>query len=293
LGGFTYDLTLTDGTGIGAPLLLVDATASAVHLDASQMITTGDVVDQGIELDVGVQGSSFIGGAGSDVVVYLAAMGAQDQVDGGAGADLLILTGETDLHLHARQLQNFERLDFAGSVKMADANVAAGQTLRVMARAAFVFDGHKETDGTFSIQGNGGDDVIIGGKGADTIDASFGGQDTLTGGKGADDITGGPGMTKFVYTALSDSTRLVFDTLHGLDADDLIDLSHVDARSDKAGNQAFKLVASFTHSAGDLTLTYDAGTDTTVLAGDVDGDGKGDLVIHIAGDHTGFPGLVL
>src|SRR3954469_8987646 len=25
LGGFTYDLTLTDGTGIGAPLLLVDA----------------------------------------------------------------------------------------------------------------------------------------------------------------------------------------------------------------------------------------------------------------------------
>jgi hypothetical protein len=58
------------------------------------------------------------------------------------------------------------------------------------------------------------------------------------------------------------------------------------------GNDAIHIMSSFSGAAGELTVAY-AGSDLTLVSGDVDEDGNADLVIAIAGDHHDFTGFVL
>jgi Ca2+-binding RTX toxin-like protein len=140
------------------------------------------------------------------------------------------------------------------------------------------------------LEGEAGDDAIIGLFGADAL---LGGadDDILTGGGAADTLTGGAGSDAFIYLALADSTRQNADLIGDLSELDTIDVSAIDADAGAAGDQAFVLVAGFSNTAGEAWLRYDAGDDQTSLLLDVDGDGKADMVVLITGDHSGFIGL--
>jgi Ca2+-binding RTX toxin-like protein len=132
-------------------------------------------------------------------------------------------------------------------------------------------------DGADTISGARGDDQLFG----------EGGDDRLLGGRGADLLSGGAGADTFLYIREKESTAGHADLIADLSPNDVIDLSMIDAdRSTKQTNDAFTLVASFDGHAGELVVSYDAGTDTTSIEGDVNGDGVGDMVITAAGDHT-------
>ena len=99
------------------------------------------------------------------------------------------------------------------------------------------------------------------------------------------DVAQDMGVLRELHFAGADRT---FDA-----AVDHIDLSQIDARTDKAGDQAFHLVAKFTHAAGELVLTYDSGANATHVKCDVDGDGKADLFFDVTGHLTDTSGFVL
>lgn len=133
------------------------------------------------------------------------------------------------------------------------------------------------------LNGRAGDDVLIG----------HGGDDTLRGAKGGDQLFGGDGADTFVFETFQKSTVAHADHIGDLSADDVIDLSAIDAVRGEPGDQAFVLVSQFTGAAGQLTWSYAAGSDTSTLKGDIDGDGQADFVVQATGDHTGFTNFVL
>lgn len=171
------------------------------------------------------------------------------------------------------------------------------------------YDGH---DGRLRglAAGEAGDDTLIGGAGVDVFSggdgsdqlsggklndmlSGDGGSDTLAGGHGQDQLVGGGGEDLFVFAGAADSRAGTADLILDLEDGDLIDLSAIDADRPAGGDQAFVLVGAFSRHAGELTLSYDAGTDTSLLEGDTNGDGLAEFQIRIAGDHSAFSGLVL
>ena len=150
------------------------------------------------------------------------------------------------------------------------------------------------------IDGGSGNDVIDGGNGNDTIKGSAGddvlngggGNDVIAGGggAGADTITGGNGLDTFVYTLLTESAPATADRIADLLSSDRVDVSAIDANATLGGNQAFHFAAAFTGTAGELVLSYDAGTDTTTAAFDTNGDSIANMVILFTGDVTALTG---
>ena len=136
------------------------------------------------------------------------------------------------------------------------------------------------------IYGNGGSDALNGGAGNDVI---FGGtgNDAIVGGAGADSLYGGSGADRFVFTSISDSTvsslgrDVIRDFSYG--QGDRIDLSIIDANVLAGGNQSFSYIggSGFHGVAGELRAVYSGGN--TVVSGDVNGDGRADFAITIAG----------
>ena len=76
-----------------------------------------------------------------------------------------------------------------------------------------------------------------------------------------------------------------------LAADDVIDLSAIDADASTGADDAFVLVAAFGGNAGEAVLVS-VGADT-VLRLDTDGDGLADAAVLLLGDHMGHTGFVL
>ena len=147
--------------------------------------------------------------------------------------------------------------------------------------------------------GLGGADLLIGGSEADTLDGDAG-NDSLNGGRGGDDLFGEGGADTYIYKSTLDSRNIAkADTIYEIDeANDVIDLRVIDAKINKAGNQAFEIVAAFTGKAGEMTLTYDFGSYNTFVRMDVDGDANADMVIILDGgagfaDHSDFTNFLL
>lgn len=141
------------------------------------------------------------------------------------------------------------------------------------------------------LTGNDSDNRLTGGAGADTL-SSGKGYDTLLGGVGGDALTGGAGADTFVYLAVADSTKTVFDRIADLSTKDWIDLSAIDARTDVEDDQAFAIVDAFTGVSGQMTLKYSAATAETIILMDVNGDGVADMKIVASGDHRDFAGFI-
>jgi Ca2+-binding RTX toxin-like protein len=107
------------------------------------------------------------------------------------------------------------------------------------------------------------------------------GNDRINGGAGADELQGGLGADRFVFSRASDTATsardLIDDFTHA--ERDLIDLSAIDAVAGGADN-AFSIVASFTHHAGQLVI-HTAETGHYVVLGDTNGDGTADFGIDV------------
>ena len=107
------------------------------------------------------------------------------------------------------------------------------------------------------------------------------GADTLTGGGGADILTGGSGNDVFNFEALTDLGADVAhtDTVTDFQAGDVLDLSHIDANTSTALDDAFSttLVSTFT-AAGQLKF------ENGVLFGNTDADvNTVEFVINLTG----------
>lgn len=138
-------------------------------------------------------------GGGDDAIAFGAALTAADSIKGGAGFDILGISGDysAGLTLDNGTVNGIERIELAGGndykIILADGNLAAGKVMDVVAfglgagNSAYI-DGSAETDGLLYLGGGAGDDTLIGGAGNDAFDSGTtpGGEDTMMGGAGSD-----------------------------------------------------------------------------------------------------------
>lgn len=120
---------------------------------------------------------------------------------------------------------------------------------------------------------------LYGGEGNDRIDGGTG-NDLVDGGLGTDHLRGGGDSDVFQFNQIADSTPgSARDIIHDFSRaqGDQIDLSAIDARINKPGDQPFKFIGKkqFDDKAGELRFFKQK------LSGDVDGDGKADFQIKV------------
>lgn len=114
----------------------------------------------------------------------------------------------------------------------------------------------------------------------------FGGKDRLAGGLGQDVLAGGKGADSFAFKAAdTGKTKITADTIEDFSRKqhDEIDLTAIDASTKHARNNAFDFIGTdaFSRTAGELR--YDKKGADTYIYGDMNGDRKADVVIHLNG----------
>lgn len=132
------------------------------------------------------------------------------------------------------------------------------------------------------LYGGDGNDVIYGG----------GGNDEIYGGLGQDELYGGKGADKFIFASAAEigkgsSSDYIgdFRSKQG----DIIDLSLIDAKENKGGNQKFKYIGDNKFSGKQGELSYKNGK----VKGDTDGDGKADFVLLVNTNKMGADDFIL
>lgn len=162
-----------------------------------------------------------------DVFAMGANFSATDLINGGAGADTVVLNGNyaTGVTLTATTIANIEKflLSAGHSYKLTFhlGDVAAGQSLTVDGSSLGTADkmtivASSDTQGAYTMLGGAGADTLTGGGKADTINGGAG-NDRITGGGGGDFITPGAGNDTLVYTGVGQSTHANYDTITGFD----------------------------------------------------------------------------
>lgn len=250
IGGLAADgfaLTI-DGTGVTNKAIKFSAHGFGrdVVLDLS-----GDSAS--VTLVGGAGDDALSGGSGRD---YLLGGAGDDALDGGDGVDKVFYIGagigvEVDLGLTDAQ-----NTVGAGTDTLRDIEVLVGSGF-----------GDKLT-------GDGERNLLKGGAGADTL-CGAGGSDRLKGGAGAD---------SFVFDQPSTVTREI-EKILDLTAQDVVDLSGIDADLLQGSDQAFVLTERPTGAAGQLWVRYNAAHDRTIVRGDLDGDKDADFVLVVLGEH--------
>ena len=248
LGGFSYALTVGNNN-VTADGFTVDATGvgggQTLAYDGSAE-TTSDVIVRGAGSDdtistgggddtiVTFAGDDVVAaGAGDDVLDLTLFLGRDDQIDGGAGFDRLLLAGNyaAGINFASTTLNGVEQVELAAGFDYAfdvgNNNVDAdGFTLagELLGSADTIdYDGSAETASDVVLRGGAGADTLIagaggdsihgadgadsltGGAGDDTIDGALG-RDTIFGGLGTDQTRGGFSPTTFVFTGVAEST---------------------------------------------------------------------------------------
>jgi Ca2+-binding RTX toxin-like protein len=210
-------------------------------------------------------------GAGDDTVWGGA---GNDIIDGGAGFDY------------------FNGRPYGGGLSINLDSKAVIVTGHNLAASSLVMGGTVVTlKGFEEVHGSDFGDVIAGTAGHDRIMGNSGG-DTIYGGGGGDDLYGGTSDSDiFVYLNVKDSgnTTATRDVIHDFDGagtigGDVIDLSGIDANTTKAGNDTFAIIGAdkqFNHEAGELRWIHLL--DSTLIQGDVNGDGVADFSIAVSG----------
>ena len=230
---------------------------------------------------------TVLGGAGADV---LSGGHDQDRIEGGEDRDL-VFGGDGDDTLDGGAAADFVAGDHgrdlitnAGGVDLIFGG-AGDDTIRAGADGDALL-GNQDND---LLTGGAGVDTLWGGQGQDTLDGG-GGDDWIYGDRGADVLTGGGGRDRFMFAATDAGVDRITDFNP---ADDLIDVSGIDANTGADGDQAFVLADAFTGQAGQAVLAYDAGANLTTLSLDVNGDAAADLIVQISGAHTVSSGWIL
>lgn len=136
------------------------------------------------------------------------------------------------------------------------------------------------------IDGSAKADRLTGLSGRDWLHGE-GGKDILSGGAGADILTGGLGADRFDYNDITESTAGLSGRDRILDFSQLehdrIDISGIDADIDRTGNQRFHFIDDDAFSGSAAEVRAVASGASTLVQGDVDGDGKADFSITLSG----------
>ena len=269
--------------------------------DGDDLILTGNTQQSSHEHDTadggdgndsitGSGGSDFLfGGDGDDVIK---GSGGKDRIFGGAGNDHLLDIQDGLSAVFGGAGDDLIIANSFGRHSDGTLHGGAGDDIIQLSGAGadgWTMDGAHGADLLSAGKGN---DDLMGGNGNDTLSAG-GGNDTLFGGGGADSLAGGLGADLFVFQALSDVELKHPDKISDLDNTDTINLSLIDADPNTDGDQAFHVVDNFGGMVSELRVIYLSAQDLTRIDFDVDGDGKSDGRIEIAGDHQDFSGLVL
>lgn len=135
--------------------------------------------------------------------------------------------------------------------------------------------------GNDTLMGEGGNDTLNGGSGTDTLNGGSG-NDTLVGGTGADRLTGGSGADTFVFNTVGETSGDVI-TDFSRSQGDHIRLTAIDADTTRSGNQAFDFIGTSTYSGEAGEIRYQLNSNTTVIAGDINGDRVTDFRITLEG----------
>jgi hypothetical protein len=232
-------------------------------------------------------------GDGNDIFRMGGALNAGDKLDGGAGKDSVILSGDysAGLVFNADTITNIEVMGLAGghsyNLALDDGNVAAGARLLVKAGGLgagdhLTFDGSAETDGKYTIIAGAGDDTLTGGAKHDVFDLSHGGNDTVHGGGGydtfvlgaaftaADSIDGGTGIDTVTldgnYSPGPGFTPIIFGATTITNVENLVLLG--------SGN-FYHLITNDGNVAAGQTLTVDASAAGQLwFEGDAETDGS-------------------
>ena len=260
--------------------------------------TDGAAADVGNWESSGILDVSALFGSAPGTL-FLADVQAHSVVDGGIaenglaqGGQLLLLAAPGADHLPAVSRTEVDGVGRVIGSRFADTIIGDDGANRLFGRG-----------GGDRIDGGGGKDILRGGGGADLLIDTGGGRDHIDGGRGRDTIVGGggrdvmaggKGRDVFAFKTVDDmgltggSRDRIKDFHHGID---MIDLSAIDANGAAAGDAAFSLLhgrqASFTGAGAELRW-YQADHrgdrhDKTIVAGDVNGDGKADFKIELTG----------
>ena len=240
---------------------------------------------------------TFGGTAGADIANGL---GGRDTLTGGAGDDFLGGGAGRDTAVFSGPVSRYDfGLDGANQIVVTDHQAGAdgSDTLNAIELLRFgsqTYTLGQGTNGINSLLATNADNLLLGFGSDDTLfgrrgnDALFGGDgnDRLDGGRGVDILHGGDGADTFVFRTSAEANG---DTILDYHTGDFIDLSGIDANTGLGGNNAFSSTilggGSFT-AAGQLMLSYDAVTDTTVIHGNTNGDFTTDeFQINLQGDH--------
>jgi Ca2+-binding RTX toxin-like protein len=235
-------------------------------------------------LDGGYGKDTLNGGGGDDTVFgnmdddLLNGNDGNDLLDGGGGADKLYGGAGNDTYVIDAGDQIFENANEGIDTVRTGINYTLGANFENL---------EMFWSANIDATGNASNNRLIGNAGANTL-KGLGGNDYLDGGAGSDRLYGGLGSDTFAFDSFADSPSANPDRIMDLTADDIIDLSALDADLLLAGDQGFKLTSTFSGLSGQAVLTYDAKTGYTSLALDANGDKAADMTILLLGNQTKF-----
>ena len=225
---------------------------------ASELLTGTGAADY---FDIRNGGADVVdSGFGNDRIYAGPSLSADDQIDGGAGFDEIVLSGiyGSQVVLGSTTVVGVEQFtleaDSIVRLKLSAAAVSSVSTFAVngAASALLELDGSSVT-AAFTALGGGGADSLTGGSGADVLNGGEGddvivggaGNDLVIGGLGTDTLTGGTGSDTFKFDLSlprSDSSPSTIDTITdfeggGVAGGDLIDLPAYSAYRPLAFNE--------------------------------------------------------
>ena len=253
------------------------------------------------------------GGDGNDILVV---DNAGDVANGGAGSDTVQIVAAGLTYVLAADVETVTNASggaltitlnalansFGGSAARDDVSAGDGADVVYGRGGNDALQGQGGNDRLFgeagidSLNGGDGDDMLYGGADTDSLSGANGndtlygeaGDDSLAGNGGIDQLFGGAGADSFLFFSGSTGTTLAtadrirdFSSAQG----DRIDLSFIDAVSGGA-DDGFSFIGSdaFTGVAGQLRAVVSGST--TLVSGDVNGDGVADFLIRVDGVHA-------
>ena len=269
-------------------------------------------------LNGGPGSNTLYGGAGNDVFHIRSAADTAIEY-AGEGDDMVVSLVDYVLPEHIENIVLQREASSATGNALDNSIYGSANADTLVAGAGrdrlFGYDGNDEMhgdEGDDLIVGMNGDDRLFGGEGADRI-LGASGHDHIEGGSGTNRLYGGEGNDflsgegRLYGEAGNDVLQFSDATAWGgagtdrfaLEAgtshawirdfsaiDDLIDLSAIDAIASSGADNAFAFIgqAAFSGAAGQLRY-YQAGKNTYV-EGDSNGDGLGDFLIQLSGNHS-------